>query len=511
MNFEKNFHFDESPFSHYVAENEPDILSYAVVPPYFDVAKRRAITPSSHILFGARGAGKSATRLSTERELWARHASGERTPLPVPMVDFSRALEAKKIEDVTSDDLIKEIAFCTIESLLLWISDQEDGVDYVELLEKEELTLLVALAQVFYFSIPEGGRRLSHQSAMRLLRQNWRSRTVNWAGRKWNAISSIVAEIASSLAKKYAETKDLKAEISMLLSDNGSISSHVTVLTKLVEVAHLFGFSGVSVFVDKVDEHPKTQSSAESSARLVFPILCHVQLLEVEGFGWQFFLWDRIRPHLTEGPLAIRLDKIAHSEVSWSEDFLRSMLDARVNFFSSKKVQSLEGLAEKSYNATEKVVEAMQLAVHSPRELIRLFDTVAREFDAKYASSTESRLLSIDDFDVGMDSYVSDVVWGIYERDILSQIISLEKVKFINKEVQAAFKISAPGATNRIVKWEASGAVGLTGKRDADGGGGGKPSNEYSVIDPRIVRLAARRLYDENKLTEAPIGSDLNL
>jgi hypothetical protein len=108
------------------------------------------------------------------------------------------------------------------------------------------------------------------------------------------------------------------------------------------------------------------------------------------------------------------------------------------------------------------------------------------------------RFLSIEDFDAGMDKYVSDVIWSIYDKRILSQMIRLDREIFVNSEVQKAFKISPPGATNRIVKWEAAGAVALTGKRDAEGGGGGKPSNEYSVIDPRIIRLAKRNLYDKN-------------
>lgn len=507
-NFEENFDFDTSPFEQYVAENEPEILNYAVVPPYFDVAKRRAATPSTHILFGARGAGKSATRLSTERELWNRHSDGARVPLPVPMVNFSRVLDNKKVEDVTSDDLIRELSFCVIEALLLWVSDQEEGAAYIELLDTDELANLIALVDEFYFSVPEGERRLSHDSAMRILHQNWKSRTRNWGMKKWAAVSRIIAEISSGLAKKYAETRDLTKEISELLVRDGQITSRVTVLTKLVEAVRIFGFTGISVFVDKVDEHPKTQSSAESAARLVHPLLSHVQLMEVDGLGWQFFLWDRIQPFFRGGPLEIRLDKIAHSEVAWTGDFLRSMLDARVEFFSSRKITSILDLADSDFDRSTKIGEAIDLAVSSPRELIRLFDTVAREFDANHTWSSEKRLLVEGDFDAGMDNYVSDVIWGVYEKDVLSQIIRLGKIKFINKEVQSAFKLSAPGATNRIGKWENSGAVSLTGKREAEGGAGGKPSNEYSVNDPRITRLVTRGLYDERNLTEAPIEGD---
>ncbi|WP_108484931.1 hypothetical protein [Oceaniglobus ichthyenteri] len=503
--FEENFVFDGSPFEQYVAENEPDILDYAVVLPYFEVAKRRALTPSTHILFGARGSGKSATRLSTERELWRKHADGDEVPLVVPLVDFSRLLDNGNVDDVTSDELIKELSFRVVETLLLWVSDQDDAEDIVELLEPDELALFLCLVRAFYLSVPEANRRVSQRSAMTILRQNWKSRTSNWVNRKWSVIAQMVGRVSSGLAEKHANTGSLEAEISILLSENGAILSGTAVLAKLVEIARVFGFSGIAVFVDKVDEHPKTQSSPETSAHLIYPLLAHVQLMEVEGLGWQFFLWDRMRDHLTSGPLEVRLDKLALSEVSWTPEFLRVMIDTRIRFFSSNRLNGFADLVEDEDMADEKIGQILVLAVKSPREIIRLLDTVAREFDATHALSDNRLFISENDLDIGMDKYVSDVIWSLYDKDILSQILRLDKTTFINKEVQQAFKFSAGGATNRIVKWQDSGAISLNGKREAEGGAGGKPSNEYSIADPRIERLASRRLYDEQVLTEASI------
>jgi hypothetical protein len=67
-----------NPFEHYVAEKEPDIAVYAVKPPYFEVIDARAKNTSSFILFGDRGAGKSATRLTIFKELWKESAEGKK-------------------------------------------------------------------------------------------------------------------------------------------------------------------------------------------------------------------------------------------------------------------------------------------------------------------------------------------------------------------------------------------------------------------------------------------------
>jgi hypothetical protein len=69
-----------NPFEHYVAETEPDIAEYAVKPPYFEAIDVRAQNTSSYVLFGDRGAGKSATRLTIFKQLWEK--KGKRRACP---------------------------------------------------------------------------------------------------------------------------------------------------------------------------------------------------------------------------------------------------------------------------------------------------------------------------------------------------------------------------------------------------------------------------------------------
>ena len=115
-----------NPFEHYVAETEPDIAEYAVKPPYFEAIDARAKNASSYILFGDRGAGKSATRLTIFKELWSHKEKGKRVPLAVNMTDFSVVLRGKNLHGVSESALIKEVAFIIIESLLTWLSTLED-------------------------------------------------------------------------------------------------------------------------------------------------------------------------------------------------------------------------------------------------------------------------------------------------------------------------------------------------------------------------------------------------
>jgi hypothetical protein len=93
-----------NPFEHYTAETEPHISEYAVRPPYLQAIVARALAHTTFILFGDRGAGKSATRLTLFNEIWARKPSDDR-PLVVNFVDFTAALPSLRKGAVSEDEL----------------------------------------------------------------------------------------------------------------------------------------------------------------------------------------------------------------------------------------------------------------------------------------------------------------------------------------------------------------------------------------------------------------------
>lgn len=502
------YSFKSNPFEFYVAENEPEIDEYAVRPPYFHEVMNRALRPSTFILFGYRGSGKSATRLTVTKDIWAKVKKGEVAPLPVPLVDFNAIMAGRKIDAVTSSDFIAHIAFLSVEALLLWLSSLDDADVYIEALDESELSLVRYLINEFYIVRPEAERKLSEQQAMRLLQQNFANRSVLWLQRKWDAISTITSALTGALLRKKAGCADLKDEVKSLLHTERAVEAGATLLFKLGKMASIFGFSGIAIFVDKVDEHPQTQHSAEASARLVYPLLAHVQLLEVEGVGWLFFLWDKMRSVFKEQDHLVRLDKIAFGEVAWTDANLTTMIDKRIAHFSANKTLSgLVDICEAGIDIREATKEMASTAMRSPRELIRLSNVMVREHDVLYADQIYPVPLKIVSFELGQDAYVRDILWNLYEPKLLSQIVRLGLMSFTNKDVQSTFKIHQNSARGRVQAWENAGAIRLSGQRMADGDGGGKPSNEYSISDQRIIRMIERKLYDASMLLEQEVES----
>ena len=196
-----------------------------------------------------------------------------------------------KTSGLQERDIIGIVAFVVVEQILVWLSSLEDGDReiYIQGLDEDERTLTLALLKGFYLSVPEIDREVSTTEALRLLNSAWTTKSAVWASQRWDALSKIIAAAVNALSKKQIdESIDIAAPAEALLKSltGDTPNAPRAVLSKLVDFVQAFGFLGVSVLVDKVDETPATSNSAEATARLVHPLLAHVQLLEVPGFSW---------------------------------------------------------------------------------------------------------------------------------------------------------------------------------------------------------------------------------
>ncbi|MBG0803271.1 hypothetical protein IYW40_17560 [Methylocystis sp. H4A] len=486
-----------NPFEHYVAELEPDIADYAVKPPYFEAIGARAKNTSSFILFGDRGAGKSATRLTIFKELWREKADGNKVPFAVNMTDFSVAISGRNITSSTEIVLVKEVAFVILESLLTWLSslDEGDREVYLGALDADESTLCYEMLRDFYLSRPEQKRQRSIREAMVLFNQAFLSKSKLWLERRWEPIARLIGTISEVIIRHYADAnasvaQDITATIS---ADRELKVDPILVLRKLVELIAIFDFSGIVILIDKVDETDATSNSADRTAELIHPLLSRVQLMEVDSFSWVFFLWHSIKKIFEGDKYNVRLDKIGHATVAWSDQFFALMLDKRMQFFSNGRMD-FSGLFEGSVDVPTIRNELVRVCMRSPREIIRLMDVIIREHDVLHAEKDEILLLDDHSVQGGVDTYVKDRISSIYGDRLLAQIFRLNKTTFSNKDVQLTFKVGAQSARTRIQSWESAGIIKLSGTRAAEGVLGGKPANEYTIVDARIERIMQRQL-----------------
>jgi hypothetical protein len=519
--------FNDNPFASYSAENEPAIDQYFIRPPYYDAVTDKGRASRSLLLFGARGAGKSATRLTFYKNAWAEWARTQKGPLVVTLDDFARIVsEGPKKVDLGL--FISEVGYLVIEAVLVWLASLEDKEreEYVGALTVDEEALVIPMVQRFYLSRPPFLRESSVREPLKLLNQAWHKRTALWAAQRWDVIANLVGATAQTLAKTVGKTDvDVQGGLAQLLKADSKQWSDAqfakALLVRIADFAKVFGFEGVTVLVDKVDETEATTNSAHSTAELVYPILATTQLLEVGGFGWLFFLWDKVREEYATSALPVRLDKIANATIQWEDAFLRDLVVKRLQFFSQNKITTFAELCDTSVDNKAVLGESIQLAMRSPRELIRVLDTILREHDDQHAADATAPRLLVASIDRALDKYAIETVKTAFKRPHLQQIKKLGLPVFINKDVQTAFKTNDQSARNRIGAWVDAGFVTQTGSRPAEGGTGGKPSYEYTVTDHRVRRMLERGLslgaefemeqtefmYEEEEMPEESVGS----
>lgn len=490
-----------NPFEHYVAEQEPDIADYAVKPPYFEAIDARAKNASSFILFGERGAGKSATRLTIFKELWRANASGYKVPFVVNLTDFSVAMSGRQLNKANEETLIREVAFIVLESLLTWLTslEEDEREIYLEALNPDELALCYELLRDFYLSQSEQKRQRSVREAMALFNQAFLAKSKLWVEKRWELLARLTGNIIEAFVNRVTGAEaNISQDVAALAGVQSTGFDSILAMRKLVQLVEIFDFSGLVILIDKVDETEATNNSAEKTAELIHPLLARVQLLEVASFSWIFFLWEKVKSIFESDKYPVRLDKIGHATVSWTDEFFALMLDRRLEFFSEGQIK-LDGLFVPSMNVEEIRNELVRVCMRSPREIIRIMDVIIREHDVIHADKPEGMLLDDASVQAGINSYVKDRISSIYGERLLAQIFRLNRTTFSNKDVQLTFKVGAQSARTRIQSWENAGIIRFSGTRAAEGVQGGKPANEYAIIDARIERIMQRQLISYNE------------
>lgn len=409
-------------------------------------------------------------------------------------------MDAFSANKLTDYKIISLAAYFTIEQILSWLAslEEEERSIFLEGLDTDEKANAIALTEAFYLSSPEVDRTRTNSEALKLLNSAWQTKSQIWLTRRWDALSRLLATVAATWSKKkFDADADIGPAVETILrslrQEDGVAPK--AVMERLVSFVRALGFKGIVVLVDKVDETPQTSNSSDATARLVYPILEHVQLMEVEGFSWLFFLWSDVQQHY-ETTLRVRLDKITPANITWTEAGLREMIDSRMKFFSASTVSFDQLFDEGSFD--DSVFSYLcHSTVKSPRELIKAVDIIVREHDLKAAPGLVDRQT----VETGLDKYSLETINFWFPRKFLQQVYRVGKTEFTNKDVASKYKITTQAAGRKIAKWQELGLVKQEGTFASETGN--KPVYRYEVADPRVERIIGRML---DKL----VGSDVD-
>lgn len=490
-NFYSHFGFISNPFENNTAEREPDISSYAVRPPYLDRVLKTSDKKGIFVLTGSRGSGKSATRLTVSKLLW--NSLPKR--LVVPLIGHNIFRQYAK-SGIPLEFFANQIAFLTIEQILGWLASMHESAvtDLLTNLSAEDKAFIRKMLGNFYLNRNENARKASAEECFKTLDMSLLDKGILWADKRWDQLASALTTLASRLGEKYFEVDvgDPKSYAELLKrQQKEGFDDPIYVFSKIVELARIFGFSGVVVHIDKVDETDWTTNSVAAAASLIYPLLANIQIHEIDGLTWTFFLWDKLKDELTSASgRPVRWDKIPEGEISWNLAFLGQLIEKRISHFSKEKISSLWEICDESVGQQETLIRLTHISENSPRNLVTLLDIIIAEHIQRnqnhYAKLNEAS------FHLGMDVYARKSLNSAGLTQMADQIAKIKSFEFATSDVASRFGIGPQAARARIDQWQGAGLIEYSESRV--GQGGGRPVDYFAVTDPRLRRVIERNL-----------------
>ncbi|MBA53003.1 MAG: hypothetical protein CMK89_00975 [Pseudomonadales bacterium] len=253
-------------------------------------------------------------------------------------------------------------------------------------------------------------------------------------------------------------------------------------LETLLKLVKKIGFKSIYVLIDRPDETEKTGNNPEATYQLIKPLIKDLELLGLPGYGFKFFLWDKIEPFFREDA---RPDRVPQYELKWTRKNLVDVLSKRLKAFSNGDIKSFDYLLEVKSNIDEKLC---LLANGSPRNLIRLCEKILAIQGARDPDSNKISQYSIDQASVDHSEQLSIEHYG---EGVIREIQRVGNELFTTNYVaNSILKISSNGARNKITGWVNVGMVSQVGSVVVPPAT--RPTHLYAVIDPCVVRLMHR-------------------
>ena len=461
MPFYANLGFKNHPFAQTNADEEPMLQEYFVPPPFFDAVVGDPETPSACMVLAPRGAGKTAQRRMVET--WAKHNG----VLAVTYDRFEFAT-GQQLEDIALEYHLRNII---VRILLSYLSSLSEKPDLLRNLDNEKRKVLSLFVHSYIGDMT--GEKL--QDILKDLK------TIPEKIREfWSKHVGVLESVVNVLLKNYGldpiDIPDLKQEQRKLSN------TYKYQLEILKEVVAYVGFKSIYVLVDKLDETEKTGANPEDTYTLLRPIVQDLELMGLQGYGFKFFVWDRILPYFRRDA---RPDRVPQHTLLWTRPNLERVLSARLAAFSDGAVTSFAELLASPVPFP--VDSAMCLLANgSPRNLIRMCEKILAVQAERDPQSTS---ITVEALDRGILLHCEEITEELYGTDVCRDLMRTgRELLTINYMANVVFKTAHENtARNKVTKWQGAGVVTQIGTVSV--AAARRPVNFYYVRDPAMIRL----------------------
>lgn len=459
MTFFEKLGFSNHPFETTNADEEPDLEKYFVAPPYFNAVIGDPTRPTASIVIAPRGGGKSAQRRMVEK--W----SLENKVLTVTYDRFEFGAN-QKLAEISLNYHLRNII---TRILLVYLSALADDPDFLLRLESSERETVQVFVKTYIGDMP-GGELQKVLTEIRTVPE----RIKIWWNKNVPFLEPVVNFLLTQKGFKEIDLPDVKHEDKTL---DATYKRQLEILHNLIVRE---GFQSIYVLVDKIDETELTGNNPEASFKLIRALIQDLDLLSMSGFGYKFFVWDKVYPHFQK---FARPDRVKVHSLAWSRLELTNVLQKRLQAFSGTNIHSFNDLLENGVDEIDSILAL--LANGSPRNLVRICESI---FTVHSEEDPEGTKISNVALTKGIDDMCSELCIEAYGPDVVRDLMRIGRELFtINYISNDIFKFNANSGRAKVKNWSNLGIVKQIGTVSVSTSN--KPVNFYHILDPALNRV----------------------
>jgi hypothetical protein len=479
--------FAENPFVLTNADEEPELQSYFVPPPYFPAVIGSSSRPKSAVVFAPRGGGKTAQKVMIEKTSLSRTPeTGEFLCLTYDSFVFP---DRFRTADASAEWHLINIVRLLVTAILI----HADAAAIRASLSNSESAALTKCARNFLSDVSEA----EFSSTLRAIRSPMGRVSDFYDKYKGQAVTSI-----NAVAAKYELGNVLSIDKERGLK-KPAISEY---FSTLIRVCQKLGFESVYILVDRIDEASITQGDSRESFKFIESLLSDLHVLEISGAAFKFFLWDQVEPHYRRG--GARPDRVPIYKINWSIGELQQMLSRRLEAYSSQRVSSLNELLATDVTYDLHALVAT-LAAGSPRDMIRMCRAIV---DEQTRVGDQAGTLNSGAIERGISTFSSDRSNELFP-ELMDELLRIGSYSFtISRMANDVFRMTTQAMGRKIQTWVDAGAVVKSGELPNPGN---RPQNLYSISEPKLaVSLRGSKSFPEvlaDNMFLCPSCSSMNL
>ena len=427
----QNLGFDSDPFAKTNADEEERLEQYFIAPPFFSAVYGDTNTPKSSIVFAPRGNGKTALKRKIEL------SSKNEDFLCITYNSFN--ITSKKLSDIDQTYHLTNIVRLVVIAI---ITATRDGL--ISKLSKDDRHLIYLFVKEYLSKIDQTELKNGIEAI-----KNFSDK----AKELWNKFTGPLGLVINALLEKIGLGE---AEINKFETQGGRLGSQIYQLQILHKISRKFGYKCIYILIDKIDENSLTVG-ATNSYRFISTMISDLQLLELEGYAFKFFLWDLLLEDYRE---VARPDRVKYYKLNSEADQLCTMLSERLKAYSYNKVISLTQLFGDSngFNLDQFIA---YFAQGSPRNVIRICKEI---LDQQSELDFNSKYINPNAVQLGFEEIARNISLERYPETFVKELKKTKRCDFTIRHVYTnIFKFTQQAGMSKVKGWEDAGVVKLLG------------------------------------------------